>query len=91
MRTRRELTQEQLAEKAGVDYKHFQLLEIGRSEIPSLGTVRKIAEALGTKPWVLICDDLRLVCDATGLTRDELATAAKPAAGRPRKKKPSDA
>ncbi len=85
LRKKRGLTQEQLAEKTGSDYKHYQLIEIGKFPLPSLAMVAKLATALGTKPWVLICDDLAIVSLATGLTRQELEDAGTPAKGRPKK------
>jgi transcriptional regulator with XRE-family HTH domain len=46
LRKERGLTQERLAELAGVDYKHIQLLEGKNPSVPKLDTVEKIAKAL---------------------------------------------
>ena len=46
LRKKKGLTQEKLAELAGVDYKHIQLLEGKNPSVPKLDTVEKIAKAL---------------------------------------------
>ena len=46
LRKEKGLTQEKLAELAGVDYKHLQLLEGKSPSVPKLDTVEKIAKAL---------------------------------------------
>lgn len=84
LRHKRSITQEALAEGAGIDYKHYQLVEGGRAGFPSLAILHRIAKVLHVKPWVLLCDDLKLVSTQTGLTSQELADAAKPAKGRPK-------
>lgn len=45
LRKEKGLTQEKLAELAGVDYKHIQLLEGKNPPVPKLDTVEKIAKA----------------------------------------------
>jgi len=45
LRKEKGLTQEKLAELAGVDYKHIQLLEGKNPSVPKLDTVEKIAKA----------------------------------------------
>ena len=45
LRKKKRLTQEKLAELAGIDYKHIQLLEGKNPSMPKLDTVEKIAEA----------------------------------------------
>lgn len=83
LRVKRGWTQEQLAEKAGGDYKHLQLVELGRTGMPSLDLVERVAKALGTKAWVLLCDDRDLILSATGLEARDLAkTIRRP--GRPK-------
>lgn len=47
LRTRRGLTQQQLAERADLDYKHIQLLEGRHPSAPRLDTLEKLAKALG--------------------------------------------
>jgi len=54
--------------------------------VPDLDNISKIAAVLGTKAWVLICDDWAVVEAATGLTKSEIETAGAPAKGRPPKK-----
>ena len=48
------LTQEKLAEKAGLKYKHYQAVEAGRKPDVRLSTVEKLAKALGIEPWELL-------------------------------------
>jgi transcriptional regulator with XRE-family HTH domain len=48
LRERRGLTQEQLAEKAGVGRSHLARLETGKQD-PTLSTLEKIATALNVK------------------------------------------
>jgi transcriptional regulator with XRE-family HTH domain len=82
-------TQEELAEKSGCDYKYFQLLEIGRTATPAFATIEKLARALGTKPWVLLCDDLKLIAGHTGIDATELSKTPAKTTGRPRKTRAS--
>jgi len=49
------LTQQAVADKAGIEYKYLQNIEAGRWPNLTLATVQKIADALGVKPWELIC------------------------------------
>lgn len=48
------LTQEQAAEKAGIDYKHYQGIEAGRRPELRLSTVDKLASAYGKQAWQLL-------------------------------------
>ena len=75
LRLKRGWTQEQLAERSHCDYKYLQLVELGRTGTPSLDLVERVAKALGTKPWILLCDDRQLVSDSTGLDSKELLKA----------------
>lgn len=47
LRLRRGFTQEMVAEKAGVTYRHYQDLEAGRRPGVQLATVDRLADALG--------------------------------------------
>ena len=78
-------TQEQLAEKAHCDYKHLQLLEQGHTGRPSLPLVERLARTFGLKPWVLLCDDRKLVARLTGLKPSALAPRGPHRPGRPKK------
>ncbi len=51
-RIRKGLTQESLADKAGLNYKFYQRVESGRSNL-TLKTISKICTALKIKPDVL--------------------------------------
>jgi transcriptional regulator with XRE-family HTH domain len=82
LRLERGLTQEALAERAGVDYKHYQRFELGLAGNPELATLEALAAALGVRAWVLLCDDPALVRRLTGL-RDLAPRASGP--GRPKK------
>jgi transcriptional regulator with XRE-family HTH domain len=83
LRERRGWTQEQLAEKAGLDYKYYQLFESGHTPPPSLRLIEALARVLGAKPWVLLCDDPALVKKFTGVSLGALPEKRKP--GRPPK------
>lgn len=73
LRVKRGWTQEQLAERARADYKYLQLVELGKTGFPSLELLERLAKTLGTKPWVLMCDDRKLVLSLTGLHADDLS------------------
>lgn len=47
LRKAKGLTQESLAQKAGIDYKHLQKLESNTPSSPTLGTMEKLAQGLG--------------------------------------------
>ena len=47
MRTEKNLTQEELAQRSGVDYKYFQKLEGQNPSSPTLSTLNKLAKGLG--------------------------------------------
>lgn len=53
LREKGDLTQGQLAKRAGVSHGYLARLEIGMHD-PSLGTLMKLAKALGVKPSKLI-------------------------------------
>ena len=84
LRIKRGWTQEQLAEKARADYKYLQLVELGKTGVPSLELVDRLAKALGTKPWVLLCDDRKLVLSLTDLDASELVQRTHHRRGRPK-------
>ena len=48
------LTQEKLAEKAGLRYKHYQAVEAGRKPDIRLSTVERVAKAFGIETWELL-------------------------------------
>lgn len=83
LRVKRGWTQESLAERAGLDYKYYQLFEAGRTAEPSLKLVEKLAGVFGVRPWVLLCDEAALVEARAGVSAAELS--AKRGPGRPRK------
>lgn len=47
LRTERNLTQEELAQRSGVDYKYLQKLEGQTPSSPTLSTLDKLANGLG--------------------------------------------
>ena len=53
LRKERELTQEDLAYKAGLDYSYINQIENGKRN-PSMEAVEKIAKALGVKVQTLV-------------------------------------
>ena len=86
MREKKRWTQEQLAEKAGCDYKYLQLFELNRTPEPSLRNIEKLATALGVPPWVLLCDEPHLVAFHTGLDQKEFTQPVVTKPGRPKKR-----
>ena len=52
-RTKAGLTQEELAEKSGVEQTTISNLETGRVQSPQWDTVAKLADALGLDPYKL--------------------------------------
>jgi transcriptional regulator with XRE-family HTH domain len=54
LRKHNKLTQEQLAELSGVDYKHIQLLESKNPPAPKLDTLQKLAKAFKISPSKLL-------------------------------------
>ncbi len=83
LRMERGWTQEQLAERAGLDYKYYQLFETEHTGAPSLRMVESLAGVLGVRPWVLLCDDPALIKKHTALSPALLTADRK--IGRPRK------
>lgn len=57
LRQERGLTQEQLAEKAGIDYKFYQAVEAGRRPNVGLFTLEKIAKAFRVEACDLLAPD----------------------------------
>jgi transcriptional regulator with XRE-family HTH domain len=55
LRKERSMTQERLAEKAGVSQNHIAEIETGK-KAASLEMVEKLASGLGVSPWELIFD-----------------------------------
>ena len=47
LRTEKNLTQEELAQRSGVDYKYFQKLEGHTPSSPTLSTLDKLSKGLG--------------------------------------------
>jgi len=54
LRKRKGLTQEQLSELSGIDYKHIQLLESNKTPAAKLDTIEKLAKAFGISPSKLL-------------------------------------
>jgi transcriptional regulator with XRE-family HTH domain len=52
-RERADMTQEAAANRAGIDYKRWQLIEAGSANI-TMRTLFRVARALGTEPGDLI-------------------------------------
>ena len=83
LRIRRGLTQEELAEKARIDYKYYQRFELGNTPPPTISTLERLGRVLDVKPWVMMCDEESLVLKRTGLEALEKRVPAK--TGRPKK------
>ena len=54
LRKKKGLTQEQLSDLSGVDYKHIQLLESKKAPAAKLDTIEKIAKAFHISPSELL-------------------------------------
>lgn len=54
LRDEHQMTQEQLAEISGVDYKHIQLLESKNPSVAKIDTIEKIAKAFKITPSKLL-------------------------------------
>lgn len=48
------LTQKEMAQRAGLDYKHYQKVESGTWPGLRVDTVERLAQALGVRAWDLI-------------------------------------
>ncbi|TVP81335.1 MAG: XRE family transcriptional regulator [Puniceicoccaceae bacterium] len=48
------LTQESVAERASLSYKHYQSLEAGRKKDVKLTSLVNLAQAFGLEPWELL-------------------------------------
>ena len=54
IRIRKHLTQQEVAELCGIEYKHYQVLEGPRPDDVKLSTVEKIAAGLNVPLWKLL-------------------------------------
>ena len=54
IRVRKGLTQQEVAELCGIEYKHYQVLEGSRPDDVKLSTVEKIAIGLNVPLWKLL-------------------------------------
>lgn len=54
LREKTGMTQEQLAETSGIDYKHIQLLESKKPRAARLDTIEKLAKAFKISPAKLL-------------------------------------
>lgn len=54
LRKQRKLTQEALAELAGLEYKYIQMLEGKKPPSATLRTLAKLGKAFDLEPWELI-------------------------------------
>jgi transcriptional regulator with XRE-family HTH domain len=54
LRKKNKLTQEELSEASGLDYKYIQRLEGKRPSSPTLNSLEKLAKALKVKPAELL-------------------------------------
>ena len=52
------LSQEAFAERAGLQYKHYQAVEAGRKRNLTLPTLEKLAKACGLELWELLNFDV---------------------------------
>lgn len=54
LRKKNKLTQEELSEASGLDYKYIQRLEGNKPSSPTLNSLEKLAKALKVKPAELL-------------------------------------
>lgn len=54
VRTAKNLTQQQVAELAGIEYKHYQVLEGRIPDDVKLSTLEKVANGLNIPVWKLL-------------------------------------
>ncbi len=54
LRKRLELTQEEMAERVGMDVRYYQRLESRTPNAVRLDTIEKLAKALRLPPWKLL-------------------------------------
>jgi transcriptional regulator with XRE-family HTH domain len=81
LREARELSQEALAERAGIKYKHYQAIEAGRKPKLQLPTLFKIAKGLEMEPWELLnFDTPPMVANEDAATDHTGAAPKKPTA-----------
>ena len=50
-------TQEGVAERAGISYKHYQSIEALRKQDPKLSTIAQLAQVYELEPWELLYSD----------------------------------
>lgn len=81
LRARAGITQEKLAEKAGLRYKHYQAVEAGRKPDIRLSTVERIAKAFGIEAWELLHPTM-----ADQAVAEQKANYARTPGRKPRKK-----
>ena len=81
LRARAGLTQEKLAEKAGLRYKHYQAVEAGRKPDIRLSTVERIAKAFGIEAWELLHPTM-----AEQVVAEQKTNYARTSGRKPRKK-----
>lgn len=73
LRVKRSLTQQQLADRAGVSMSWVARVETGEILSPHPGTVEKIAEALGVTPADIDPDALGIIVSAAAKTPEQRA------------------
>jgi len=66
LRVAKGLTQQELAERAGIDYKYAQRIEAGHWPGLNLRTIEKLAQGLGVPPWQLLMERRRGVRKKAG-------------------------
>ena len=80
------LTQEAFAERAGLQYKHYQAVEAGRKPDLRISTLEKLAKALGLEPWELLYPTLPALTVEEPPVRAERGRRGRKKAGRARER-----
>ena len=71
------LTQEQFAERAGLDYKYYQHVEAGRKPNLGMETLLKLAKGTGRELWELLNFDAEPLALAEAKGNEFTATSRK--------------
>lgn len=71
------LTQEQFAERAGLDYKYYQHVEAGRKPNLGMETLLKLAKGTGRELWELLNFDAEPLSVAEDAAKNGYQTAAR--------------
>ncbi len=81
LRKARKWTQEQLAEKAGMEYKHLGTIERGEKNV-TINNIEKIAQGLATEPYQLFLFSLEGLRLESDIAKDKIVDLVETAPGK---------